>query len=244
MSYKIGIDIGSTYTKYCVANQKNEIVRLFSERTPVRQREYFEKKIKEINNIYPEAQIVSCGYGKKNVLAVKRINELTALAKGSYFFEPDVNVILDIGGQDTKVIYQQDGKLNQFFINDRCAAGSGMFLLNICKLLEKNLEEVDLCGVEEPNIKLSSVCAVFAQSEIVELIADNVSEEKIINAVIWQMLIQAKRLIDKVNTPIILLSGGLTQIKGIDEYIKRATGLECIVNKEAIYYSAIGCTLN
>ena len=212
--HKIGIDIGSTYTKYCIMNEKNDITKLFSEKTPIRQKEYFEAKLDELTESYPSSNIVSCGYGKKNIQALKNINELTALALGGHFLVPDSDIILDIGGQDTKIIRQENGRLKEFFINGKCAAGSGMFLANVLRMLEKDFSEIDLTGIDTTPLKLSSVCAVFASSEIVTLLADNVDEDDIVRGVIWHILIQAKLLLKKVKRSKILLSGGFTKIPG------------------------------
>lgn len=107
--YRIGIDVGSTYTKYCVIDD-GEIVTLFSEKTPIRQRVYFEGKVKELYDLYPDPEIISCGYGKANVDGIHNINELTALAKGAFFSTGENGIVLDIGGQDTKIIVQEKGQ--------------------------------------------------------------------------------------------------------------------------------------
>ena len=184
----IGIDIGSTFTKYCVMDG-SDIVMLSSERTPVRQKEYFEKKTAELDSLYPGAPVVSCGYGKNNAGSGKTISELVTLAAGAGKIAPDHNVVLDIGGQDTKIIVCENGKLKEFFVNDKCAAGCGMFVVNSLNLLQMNFSDISLGEAVQPSVKLSSTCAVFAQSEITELIADNVQPEEIMRAVIWQILI-------------------------------------------------------
>lgn len=241
--YRIGIDIGSTYTKYCIMDGQKNIIHLFSEKTPLRQREYFHSKTKELFLEYPDAHIISCGYGKKNVSAIKNINELTALARGSDFVNKKAEVILDIGGQDTKIIQQKDGQLKKFFVNDKCAAGSGMFLVNICNMLQKKYDCIDLTNAIEPKIKLSSVCAVFAQSEIVELLADNTSETLILQAVIWHILTKSKILLDKIKESEVFLSGGLTQIKGFDKYAQLVLERKCRISNKSKYLSAIGAAL-
>ena len=240
---RIGIDVGSTYTKYCVMDESGAIVDLLSERTPIRQKEYFSAKQEKLSQRYGDACIVSCGYGKRNVPGFKNINELTALARGVFYSEPESDVVLDIGGQDTKVILQSDGQLKRFFLNDRCAAGSGAFLANTAALLETEFEKIDLTDAKCPKIRLSSVCAVFAQSEIVELIAENTPAEEIIKAVVWQILVQAKALLGKIGSSSVLLSGGLTRIPGIGPYAQRALECECRVPENGNFLSAIGCAL-
>lgn len=182
--YSIGVDIGSTYTKYCVMKD-GKIERMFCDKTPVRQKEYFEAKVNVLLSEYPDAKIVSCGYGKENISSVRSINELTALAMGVNYIRPDCELILDIGGQDTKVIRQENGRLTDFFVNEKCAAGSGLFLANVLNMLGERFDSIDLTRAKEPEIRLSSICAVFAQSEIVEIIAKSSPEsEKIVEAVI------------------------------------------------------------
>lgn len=239
----IGIDIGSTYTKYCIMSEGGVICQLYSEKTPVRQRAYFEERCREFDRKYPQAILVSCGYGKGNIAACKNVNELTALARGANYAVPDAEVILDIGGQDTKVICQKEGKLQEFFVNDRCAAGSGVFLANTVNMLNISFDKIDLTGTAKPEIDLSSVCAVFAQTEIVELIAKNTDENAILQAVIWQILVQSRRLLCKVKDTPVLLSGGLAQIKGILEYAEHALDRQCMLSEYGAYLSAIGCAL-
>lgn len=238
----IGIDIGSTFTKYCVMDG-SDIVMLSSERTPVRQKEYFEKKTAELDSLYPGAPVVSCGYGKNNAGSGKTISELVTLAAGTGKIAPDHNVVLDIGGQDTKIIVCENGKLKEFFVNDKCAAGCGMFVVNSLNLLQMSFSDISLGEAVQPSVKLSSTCAVFAQSEITELIADNVQPEEIMRAVIWQILIQSKTLIGKVRLDKLLFTGGLTQIKGIERYAASVFGIPVTVPQDSIYLSAIGAAI-
>ena len=240
---QIGIDVGSTYTKYCIMSDLR-LEQLFCEKTPIRQREYFENKLGQLFSEYPSERIVSCGYGKNNVPGTKSMNELTALARGADYMVPGAELVLDIGGQDTKIIRQENGQLKEFFINDKCAAGSGMFLTNVCAMLNWPFQDIQLIPYERMDIKLSSVCAVFAQSEIVELIAENVNEQTIISAVVFQILTQAKPLVGKVKEGKLLLSGGLARIPSIEVYAERILGRECEVISNAGFLSAIGCATN
>lgn len=240
--YRIGIDVGSTYTKYCILDD-NHVRALFMEQTPIRQKEYFNEKIQILNEKYPAAQIISCGYGRKNVDRLKTINELTALARGCYFITGNNGIILDVGGQDTKIISQECGMLREFFINDKCAAGSGMFLANIINMVGADFDDIDLTEAADLSVRLSSVCAVFAQSEIVELIADNHSEESILHAVIWQIFVKARPLLAKMEVGPVLLSGGISQIRGVADFAAKVLGRTCRTVEEGAYLAAIGCAL-
>lgn len=238
----IGIDIGSTYTKYCVLDG-SEIVMLSSEKTPVRQKEFFEKKTSELNSLYPGAPVVSCGYGKNNAGSGKTVSELVALAAGVGKIAPDHNVVLDIGGQDTKIIVCENGKLKEFFVNDKCAAGCGMFVANTINMLQTKFCDISLGDGMQPSVKLSSTCAVFAQTEITELIAGNAQPEEIMRAVIWQVLVQSRALLGKVRADKILFTGGLTQIPGIERYASSVFGLPVTVPENSNYLSAIGAAI-
>lgn len=240
--YSIGIDVGSTYTKYCVMSD-GKIVSLFMEKTPVRQKEYFDQKINDLLNNYPKADIVSCGYGKSNVNNINSVNELTALARGVYHVTHMDAVVLDIGGQDTKVISQEMGKLKEFFINDKCAAGSGVFLTNTLNMLGMSFEDIHIGDIYDSPISLLSTCAVFAQSEMVELIADNRTEEEIIRAVLRQIFVKAKPLLSKVEHGSVMLSGGLSQIERIKPFAENVLETDIIVMESGAYYSSIGCAI-
>lgn len=241
--YRIGIDVGSTRTKYAVIGENGIINICYSEKTPVRQKEYFDRKVKEIYSEYGDCNIFSCGYGKANIPSMKQVNELKALAYGTYRICGEDAYVLDIGGQDTKLIVEQQGKLKEFFLNDKCAAGCGQFLANVLHMLEISFDSLDMEGLKEPEKKLSSVCAVFAQTEIVELIAEGIPERDIIWKVIWQILIQAKKLIGKAPCNEVVLSGGLSQIPGIGTMAESALGVKVAIPEHSVYLSAIGCAL-
>ena len=241
--YRIGVDVGSTYTKYCVLDSDNNVLELYSEKTPVKQREYFKKKFDGFRLLYNDIRIVSCGYGRGNIGADYVINELTALAIGVYHLTNQSGVIVDIGGQDTKIITQERGKLREFFLNDKCAAGCGMFFENTLKMLQIGYEDVHVTGIEHLSTRLSSVCAVFAQSEIVQLIAENKTELECVQAVLWHIFVQAKNLVGKVKTERVFLTGGLTEIEGIFEFAENVWSVPVVHMKDAKYAAALGCAL-
>ncbi len=240
--YRIGIDVGSTFTKYCIA-QDGQILSLQTEKTRLHQREYFPERLKELRGQYPDAEIVACGYGRNNVGGIRNISELAALAKGSWFVTGQDGAVLDIGGQDTKIIAQQKGRIREFFTNEKCAAGCGMFLSGVLDLISFPFDRIDLTEEPDPSVKLSAACAVFAQSEIVGLIADNRSEKDIIGAVLWQILTSAKPLVGKIGADRLLLSGGLSSIKGFSAFAEKIFQKECAAVPHGPYLSAIGCAV-
>lgn len=238
---RIGIDVGSTYTKYCVLDGGESA--FFTERTPVRQREHFQEKLAQLRARYGGCAVVTCGYGRENVAHDRTVTELTALAKGAQTLCPEADAVLDIGGQDTKLIRQEGGRLRAFFTNDRCAAGCGLFLGNVLRQLDMGFESLDLTGCEQPALRLSSVCAVFAQTEIVELIAAGTDDLQIVRAVIAQILTQARALPGKTACGTLALSGGLTRIPGIGPFAEAILERPVTVPEHGSYLSALGCAL-
>lgn len=245
---RIGIDVGSTYTKYCVLEDGASDggahgLEMFTEKTPVRQKEYFADRLEGLRLQYGDCAIVTCGYGRKNAAHDRTVTELTALAKGAGILCPEADAVLDIGGQDTKLIRQEGGRLKAFFTNDRCAAGCGLFLSNTLRMLGMDFGSLDLAGCGLPALKLSSVCAVFAQTEIVELIAAGIPEKEIIQAVIVQILGQAKMLLGKTDCKTLALSGGLTNIPGIGPFAGLVLDRQVAVPEHGAYVSALGCAM-
>ena len=239
---RIGIDVGSTYTKYCVMNE-GVVESLYMEKTPVHQQAYFQNKIKDFHKTYGDIEIVSCGYGKNNVDGISKVNELAALAKGSYHVMGQAGMILDVGGQDTKLILQEEGKLKSFFLNDKCAAGSGMFLVNTLNMLEMEYKDLDFSNRDGEVLSLTSSCAVFAQGEIVELVAANENPRDIVYAVICQIYKQAKPLLTKMRVDSLYLSGGLSQIHGIEKVVENVLGVKTNKIENGQYLAAIGCAI-
>ena len=179
MKYGIGIDLGSRTTKIVFFENATKTIKYTNVvATKVNPSdsafdlmEMGKKKldIKEadINNIF------TTGYGRKIVsFSDKFISEITAHAKGIAFLYPNVRTILDIGGQDSKVISIVDGKVNDFSMNDKCAAGTGRFLEKVAVLLEIQVKDFgEIALTADKKIDISSTCVVFAESEIIGYLA-------------------------------------------------------------------------
>ena len=130
------------------------------------------------------SRIVGTGYGRISLpFADKVVTEITCHARGAVHLFPGTGVVLDIGGQDSKVISTApDGSVQDFLMNDKCAAGTGRFLELMARTLELSLEEMALVGLHwEQELTISSMCTVFAESEVVSLIADNHSAADIVH---------------------------------------------------------------
>jgi predicted CoA-substrate-specific enzyme activase len=126
-------------------------------------------------------EMVVTGYGRNLVpIASKVVSEITAQAKGVAFLYPEVQGVIDIGGQDSKIIVVDDGKVADFQMNDKCAAGTGRFLEHTAWALEVSVEDLGKLAIASQSpASISSMCTVFAESEVISLRAQGVSREDI-----------------------------------------------------------------
>jgi len=175
-----GVDVGSTYTKITGINEKQEVIHSTVIPTIVNQDEI----VKEYLNDKPVEMIVSTGYGRymiEDSFSCPVISEIKAHAKGAYFFNRETQLVIDLGGQDSKVIKLDDsGGFVDFRMNDKCAAGTGKFLEIAANRMGLDMTTFSNIGFEaDKELIISSMCAVFAESEVISLIAKKESAANI-----------------------------------------------------------------
>jgi predicted CoA-substrate-specific enzyme activase len=184
-----GVDIGSRTTKAVIVDGQDKVLADAIDLTGIRPattgqavlRQACEKVSISREDI---RRIVVTGYGRVSAdFADKTITEITCHAKGVHFLAPSVNTVIDIGGQDSKVIKLDEmGKVADFAMNDRCAAGTGKFLELTARALETDLENFGaLYEKSKKPCSISSVCTVFAESEVISLLAEGNALEDIVS---------------------------------------------------------------
>ncbi len=167
----LGIDIGSRTVK-CVLMEEDRVVythKCLNSYDPV-------KAVKEVLNGINYDVMLATGYGRslaQRMFGAKTVTEIKTFAVGARYLVPNCRTILDIGGQDTKAIaLNEKGKIIKFEMNDRCAAGTGRFLEVMAKALGYEIEKFGQAALEgEDEIQISSMCTVFAETEVVSLLA-------------------------------------------------------------------------
>ncbi|MGB6328240.1 MAG: acyl-CoA dehydratase activase [Halarcobacter sp.] len=179
-----GVDVGSTYTKICGINESKEIIYTKIIPTIVNQDEIVKDYLKDKD----VQMLVSTGYGRhmiEDTFSCPVISEIKAHAKGAYFFQNQAQMVIDLGGQDSKVILlDKTGGFIDFKMNDKCAAGTGKFLEIASSRMGLELDEFSKIGFEaNKELTISSMCAVFAESEVISLIAKKESASNICFAV-------------------------------------------------------------
>lgn len=190
--------------------------------------------------------VYATGYGRNSIkFADKTISEITAHAMGVHYLYPDVSGIIDIGGQDSKVILVNDGRVTDFLMNDKCAAGTGKFLEYTAKALEVPLEELGpLALASEKPASITSMCTVFAESEVISLRARGFKKEDIaaglIESIARRVAVMARQIGLKQNLAFV---GGVAKNAGIKVFLEKELGTTLYVPPEPQITGALGAAL-
>jgi (R)-2-hydroxyacyl-CoA dehydratese activating ATPase len=250
-----GIDIGSVTTKAVIINQKGEIetfvkIPTLSDRNQSGE-DVFKMALNNINLSRNVIQfIVSTGYGRRSFISSnKALPEIICHAKGTISLYPHARTILDIGGQDSKAIeLDEQGNVSKFEMNDKCAAGTGRFLEVLTeRILNISLDELGPVSLKSQNpCILSSVCTVFAESEIISLLSEKRTKEDIAYGLHRAI---AKRVISmgtggsiSFKEPIIF-SGGVAKNIGVLKAIEDILGKRVITPEEPQITAALGAAI-
>ncbi len=192
-------------------------------------------------------RIVATGYGRISVsFADEKITEISCHAKGASWLVPETRMVIDIGGQDSKAIrVDESGIVTAFAMNDKCAAGTGRFLEVMARALELPIDKFGRLSLKSANpCIISSVCTVFAETEVISLRAEKKPIEDIIAGIHRAV---AKRIVAMM-TPIdiaspIMMTGGVAKNVGQREALEQELGTKLIVPQEPQIVGALGAAL-
>ncbi|MFW9929077.1 MAG: acyl-CoA dehydratase activase [Candidatus Thorarchaeota archaeon] len=229
-----GIDIGSSTAKSVIINDNCEIISYTVKKTGVKMQDialdvYNKSLENEAVNEKP-CYIVATGYGRKNVkFANTDVTEITCTAKGAFNKFPVKSTIIDMGGQDNKVIFiNEKGIIREFKLNRKCAAGTGAFLEEICWRLDIPIEDMQTLAMKGVSVKsLNSYCSVFASTEVLERIRNGEKIEDMLISAYYSII---RRIFDmaQLESPVVI-SGGVVQYHLIIEKIlKEKYGLKIL----------------
>ena len=192
-------------------------------------------------------EIVATGYGRSVIdFAPKKITEITCHARGAIESFPETRTIIDIGGQDSKVIrVGKAGKVMDFAMNDKCAAGTGRFLEVMARALEVKLTDMEkLSALARSEISISSICTVFAESEVVSLIASGEPVENIIAGLHRSVANRVNGMVRRVGLEeAVTMTGGVAKNKGVIKALEDVLGVHILVPKEPQINGALGAAL-
>jgi (R)-2-hydroxyacyl-CoA dehydratese activating ATPase len=249
--YFAGVDIGSTMTKVVLTDTTDSILSAIKGPTGPEHRQLANEVMKsalEQANLQLDdiSYIVATGYGRVNVpFADDQITELSCHARGVFSLFPNVRTAIDIGGQDAKCMKIHSGKLTDFVMNDKCAAGTGRFLEVTAATLGIRLEDMgDISLKSTKKIQLSNLCTIFAQQEVVALLSRGEKVEDIIaglhSALASRVATLARRL--KIE-PDVVLTGGVAKNIGMVKAMKENLGYDLLVPEEPLLTGALGAAI-
>jgi predicted CoA-substrate-specific enzyme activase len=188
------------------------------------------------------SRVVATGYGRMSasLAGAENISELTAHFRGARFQTGlDTFTLLDMGGQDYKIIKVENGRMADMAANDKCAASTGRYLENMARVLGLTLEDMGR-HVEDP-VALSSTCAIFGESELIGLMVKGVPVERLAAGVNRSVVERVLPLLERMAGETIVLSGGVALNQAVVENIGRLTGKKVRVVDNPLLNGAIGC---
>lgn len=251
---RVGIDIGSTYSKLALLDDESNILETLEIKTGFSSLDSYQKLLNSIKNKdfnISNCRIASTGYGRDIVeKAEKKITEITCHSKGARkIFEKEDFTLIDIGGQDTKVIDIENGKVNDFLMNDKCSAGTGRFLDVMAKNISESVEELLMLSskCKDNSVKISSLCTVFAESEVISLIGQSVDKEKIAHAIVLSIAEKVSSLAVKIRNfgfKPIFLTGGLCDSEIFINELSTILKTKVLSNHLGRFAGAIGAALS
>lgn len=246
--YYAGIDSGSTSTELVILDDNKNIVKSVMVRTGANAGIGAKNALKESGiNSSDIKLIVATGYGRRNIdFADSSVTEITCHAAGAKHLYPQVRTIIDIGGQDSKVIaLDENGNITNFVMNDKCAAGTGRFLENMAKVLEIDMNTLATKGLEyKKDLTISSMCTVFAESEVVSLIAENNTTADIIHGLNKSVAIKTKTLAkNHAKVGNIMMTGGVANNKGVVKELEKQLDTEIFIPDKPEFCGALGAAL-
>lgn len=250
----LGVDIGSISTKGVIIDKNYQIITskyIWTEGNPVLA---VKKLIEELKKNLPSDYVIkgigTTGSARKliglmlDANVVK--NEITAHAIGTLNFYPNVKTILEIGGQDSKIIMLNNGIITDYAMNTLCAAGTGSFLSSQAKRLGVDIEEFGNIAIKSKNpVKIAARCTVFAESDLIHKANSGYSKEDIIAGLCRSIVLNYLNNVGKgkkINGPIVF-QGGVSKNKGVVKYFKEVLKEDIIVDENSHLMGAIGIAI-
>ena len=250
--YFAGIDSGSTSTDVVILDKDQNIVTGIILPTgagaAIGAERALEEALKDAGLQREDIDaMVTTGYGRTAISdGDKSITEITCHARGAHFLNPEVRTVIDIGGQDSKVIrLDENGAVANFVMNDKCAAGTGRFLEMMARTMEMSLDDMGKAGLSyKEDITISSMCTVFAESEVVSLIAQNKATDDIVHGLNKAVASKTAALAKRVGgEERYMMTGGVSKHQGLVKTLEEKLGTTLVISDKAQLCGALGAAL-
>lgn len=249
--YTLGIDVGSTASKCIILRDGEEIVAKslidVGAGTSGPQRA-IETVLEEAGKTKEQiTYTLATGYGRNSLMGIadKQMSELSCHAKGATFLFPNVHTVIDIGGQDVKVLHIDNGAMTNFQMNDKCAAGTGRFLDVMARVLEVKVEDLGKLGsMSQKQVGISSTCTVFAESEVISQLAMGTDKCDIIDGIHRSVAHRVTGLAHRIGVvPDVVMTGGVAQNIGVVNALQEELGCPIKTSPLTQYNGALGAAL-
>ena len=250
--FVMGIDFGSTTAKTVILDLQGKVVASNVAHMGAVSGEgvksSIEGALKEAGITQADVgRTVSTGYGRRMLdIADKNYTEITCHARGAVAMVPDARLVIDIGGQDSKVIaVDANGLVAQFAMNDRCAAGTGKFLEVLARAMQIELQDMGNIALEaKEELKISSMCATFAETEVISLLAEGNTKPNVLGAVHAAIANRTMGLVGRVGKkgPVVM-TGGVAKNPAAVHHIQKALGMPIHLPKTPQTAGALGAAL-
>jgi predicted CoA-substrate-specific enzyme activase len=248
--YSLGIDVGSIAAKAVIFDGKNIVAK---EMIPTGWSPK-ESGTTLFNMLIDNAKIdkssidviVGTGYGRIALPFIDRkVTEITCHGKGAHYLDAGIRTVIDIGGQDSKVIsLDEKGSIKDFLMNDKCAAGTGRFLQVMAHALEIDVSQLSDIGRGAEPQNINSMCTVFAESEVISLMASGASKESIAAGLLQSVCKKTCSLVSRVGVQNkVFFSGGVSKNLLLKEYLSEKLGVEIISSEQSQFLGAIGAAV-
>lgn len=250
MNYFVGVDVGASTTKAIILDENKDILGYAVRHSGVdfkaaAERVFGESKKKAQRQIADSHAVVATGYGRRNVAFAHRIKtEISCHAKGSYLHFPHAHTLIDIGGQDSKIIRVDDsGKRTGFRMNRKCAAGTGAFLEEIANRLRIKIDKLNgLAEKSKRNIEIGSYCTVFTATEILTKIREGVEVPDLVRGIFGSVIKRALEM-DPLEGSIVMTGGVVAYNPFLVKMFEEKIGREIFVPPFPQLTGALGAAL-
>jgi predicted CoA-substrate-specific enzyme activase len=248
-----GIDIGSITTEALLFDKEKGIVGYTIMQTGADSKKTSEMALEKVlaypgKNVSDISYTISTGCGRKRAAFAKEsITEITCIAKGVNHLFPNARTIIDIGGQDTKVIRVNDkGRVIEFEMNDKCAAGTGRFIEVMAKALNVELDKIGEISLQhKKELTISSICTVFAESEVISLVSEGEDLDDILYGIHKAIADRTMGLINRLGgvESEVIMAGGVAKNIGVVKALEKIVGFPIKIHVEPQIIGALGAAI-
>jgi predicted CoA-substrate-specific enzyme activase len=246
----IGIDVGSVAAKAVVFDGQQIVAKeiIPTGWSPKESGLLIFEKVTDIAKLNRDQikSIVGTGYGRVALPFIdKKVTEITCHGRGAHFLDSSIRTVIDIGGQDSKVIkLDEHGNIVDFLMNDKCAAGTGKFLQVMAHTLEIDVSQLSDIGEHAAPQNINSMCTVFAESEVISLMANGASKESIAAGLLQSVCKKTYSLVSKVGVKDkVFFSGGVSKNHLVKKMLSDRLAVDIISSELSQYLGAIGAAV-